>query len=276
MHLSKLAVQNFRGFSNVTIEFDDITVLIGENNTGKTSVLHAIQIALARGISRKGTPFEDQDFLLTSPTAKPGDAGALVITLEFSERKPGDWDAAILQTLADVLDLRTSANGDLNYVTLRITSSFDNTIKDFVTDFDFLNAKGAPIPKGKRPATLISAQQLNPIFYLSALRDTAREFGQRSSLWSPFLRNPAIPPQDQQRLEQALQALNDEIIRLDTRLTQVKATLGKAQDVVSLGQQNVVMGRHCANQSVLRSCHRICPVVHAGWMHASSMGPKSF
>jgi predicted ATP-dependent endonuclease of OLD family len=43
MKLTKLTIKNFRGFEEETIDFDDITVFVGENNTGKTTILDAIR-----------------------------------------------------------------------------------------------------------------------------------------------------------------------------------------------------------------------------------------
>ena len=44
MHLEELVIHNFRGFKDYTLKLEPFTVLIGENNSGKTSVLQAIQL----------------------------------------------------------------------------------------------------------------------------------------------------------------------------------------------------------------------------------------
>ena len=47
MRLSKITIDNFRGIKHVDVELErDMTVLIGENNVGKTSVLEALQLCL--------------------------------------------------------------------------------------------------------------------------------------------------------------------------------------------------------------------------------------
>ncbi len=47
MRLSKLKIENFRGIECTEVELDrDATVLIGENNSGKTSVLEALRLGL--------------------------------------------------------------------------------------------------------------------------------------------------------------------------------------------------------------------------------------
>lgn len=50
MHLKKLAVRNFRRLQNVVIDLaSDITIFVGANNSGKTSVGHALQMFTGHG-----------------------------------------------------------------------------------------------------------------------------------------------------------------------------------------------------------------------------------
>jgi predicted ATP-dependent endonuclease of OLD family len=42
MKLRSVTVKNFRALADVTVELDDTTVLIGENNSGETSFLEAL------------------------------------------------------------------------------------------------------------------------------------------------------------------------------------------------------------------------------------------
>ena len=53
MLLEKIDIVNFKGIRNLSLRLDKTTVLIGENNTGKTTVLEAIQICLGRSLKSK-------------------------------------------------------------------------------------------------------------------------------------------------------------------------------------------------------------------------------
>ena len=47
MHLSNITIKNFRGFKDNFYNFDtQMNVILGDNTTGKTTLLHAVQIAL--------------------------------------------------------------------------------------------------------------------------------------------------------------------------------------------------------------------------------------
>jgi putative ATP-dependent endonuclease of OLD family len=233
MYLASAIIENYRGFKRIDLGFDATTVLIGENNTGKTSLLDGIRAALSRQ-SRRG--FEDHDYYLASDKSRPGEAGALMITLDFAEQKSGDWSQEVIQTLADAIVFQ----GTERHVTLRIESSFDKKTNDFVTDWNFLDAAGKPLSKAKRAGNLFALQQLNPVHYLTALRDAGREFNPRSGLWAPFLRNPQIPAATQQQLEKELSQLNDKILNAEPRLQGVKQNLSKAQKLVSLSDKDTV------------------------------------
>lgn len=54
MKLRRLQIENFRGITSLDLDLGDTTVLIGENNTGKTAVLDALRFALRDVRSRRG------------------------------------------------------------------------------------------------------------------------------------------------------------------------------------------------------------------------------
>jgi len=55
MYISELSLKNFRGFKEeTTIKFNNgINVLIGHNNSGKTSIIKALELLLSSGISKQ-------------------------------------------------------------------------------------------------------------------------------------------------------------------------------------------------------------------------------
>lgn len=75
MKLTKLIIRNFRKLNNVEISFENASFLIGANNTGKSSVLKAIDILLnldskieniqSKYIDEAGTErIEDEDTII--------------------------------------------------------------------------------------------------------------------------------------------------------------------------------------------------------------------
>ena len=235
MFLSKVAIENFRGLKSLTLCLDKTTVLIGENNCGKTSILEAIRLCLSRAV--RGNPFEDQDHHLDSSGAAPGDAGDLKITLTFSEATVGEWPTEVIQALADAAVF--DQNGLYNVI-FTVSSSYDVVKKDFTSNWDFLDPAGKVRVKAKRSSTLTSLQNLFNVFYLTAFREATRDFSSKSAFWGPFLRNPSIPDNIKTQLEKDLADLNAKILNSEQRLKQVGVNLGKAQQVVSLGKTDTV------------------------------------
>jgi len=189
-------------------------------------------------LSRRGLAFEDYDFHLPNKDAQPGDAGPLSLTFKFVEDQTNQWREEIIQALGDDVIVFLE---DKRAIILRVTSAFDEITRDFVTDWDFLNTDGVPLPpRTKRPQVLGTLQQLCPVFYLTALRDAAKDFGPRAPFWSPFLRNPNIPPEVRKELENELNTLNTKIIDAHKSLKDVSENLQKAGYVVPLGEKQKV------------------------------------
>jgi len=87
--LNKLKVSNFRCIGNqpVEIELDDIVILVGPNNTGKTAILRAYEVVMQHG-SKEGDLTID-DF----PDGKNVEGRQPTIELEtvvFEKTAPGE------------------------------------------------------------------------------------------------------------------------------------------------------------------------------------------
>ena len=60
--LSQLQIRNFRGTRNANLLFPDHVVLIGDNNTGKSTVLEAINLVLGPNRLSRRPPINEHDF----------------------------------------------------------------------------------------------------------------------------------------------------------------------------------------------------------------------
>ncbi len=237
MKLVRLDIQNFRGIKKLSIPLDDTTVLVGENNSGKSSILDALSICLSRSLARKGNAFSEYDYHLPNAAAQPSDADPITFTLFFKECTEDEWPDAILQTFSDAIQVDT--NG-LNSLTLRVTSSFDKATAQFATQWDFLDGAGNPLTKAKNPRLLIQLQQCAPVFYLAALRDAAQEFRPRSQFWGPFVRNLKIDETVRKQLEDTLSELNQKVLDAHTAFKDVKDRLTETTRLVPLAGKDPV------------------------------------
>ncbi len=123
MKLVEITIENFRGIQSLHLPLDGLTVLIGENNTGKSTVLEAIRLVLTRGFGvRRSGQFTEYDFHLKDGAATPQTAEPISITLHFAEEQEGEWPDAVVQQMSEVIQLDMTAG--LNHIWLQAKGAF--------------------------------------------------------------------------------------------------------------------------------------------------------
>jgi len=91
MYLSHLDIENFRGIRSANLDFGETTVMIGENDSGKTSLLEAICLVLSPRPESRSIVFMPQDFYMVAGPKGYQPVGHLSIRLTFRERKSDEW-----------------------------------------------------------------------------------------------------------------------------------------------------------------------------------------
>ena len=114
MFLRSLEVKKFRGIVSGRLDLDETTVLIGENDCGKSSLLAAIAVALA-GPPEAPPHIECHHFHRPADPAQPPQ-GPVRIELEFAERSAGEWDGEAAKPLAPLLASAPTGNRVLRLV----------------------------------------------------------------------------------------------------------------------------------------------------------------
>jgi len=237
LRLTTVIVRNFRGIRELSVDLDKVTVLVGENNTGKTAFLEAIRICLERLRGRSRVVFEEYDYHLVDESSAPADADPITIELCFREPAPDTWKMEISQELDPVLAMKD----DLYQLVFRLTSSFDAASGDFTLDWCFLDADGnEKTGQAKSSSHLIALQRLCPAFYLSALRDAAQHFGTRGRFWRTFLSETTIPEAEKAELEKEFEKLNERLLNSHQPLADVRTRLEDAKKVIDFGAGDAV------------------------------------
>lgn len=238
MKLKEIAIHNFRGISSLHLPLDNLVILIGENNSGKSTVLEAIRLVLTRGFGvRQDGRFSEYDFHLKDATATPQTADPILITLHFAEERENEWPDEIIQQLNEVMQ----PDGDgLYHVWLQGIGKYNQELGAFETRRTFLNSDGLELSlKNANPLNLVS--RLVPLFFLSALRDASQEFSQRGQFWSGFLKSIQLPDEQRERIEELLQEVNTTVINANEGLTQVISKIADASRLVPLNTDNPVV-----------------------------------
>ena len=232
MKLVEIKIENFRGIRSLSLPLDNLTVLIGENNTGKSTVLEAIRLVLTRGFGiRRGGQFTEYDFHLKDADTTPQTAGAISITLHFAEEQQDEWPETVVQQMSEVIQLDTSTG--LNHIWLRAEGVFQEETASFDTKWAFVNSAGEELVlRSATPINLLS--RFVPVFFLSALRDASQEFGQRGQFWSGFLKSINLPNEKREEIEEMLREVNESVIGSNAGLAEVMKKIAETKRLVPL------------------------------------------
>jgi len=236
MFIKKLELQNFRSFEHEIIELDDITVFVGENNTGKSSIMDAIKFVI-------GTPSWNEgltryDYHLKTSKSNPGDAGELVIKVEMSENQEDEWPQEIQQTIPDVVDY--DENG-LLHIYLSLKGTYDQTLNKTFPVKEFTAKTGdAKSPKANTSQSFSNLRKFLPIFQIESIRNFEAEFQQKRGVFRKFLNSDKIDIEQKAKLEKSLTALNNEIIDILKNIKLLKTNLKKSMTVLSGTEEAII------------------------------------
>lgn len=242
MRIASVRIRNFRSLVDIRLPLSRGTVIIGENNTGKSAVLDALRFVLSRPGARRPQPAE-YDFHLPDPKTDPRAGEGIIIEIVFREELPDEWSDEAIQELLPVI--QADVANDIRSVYLRYTYRYNPNSKSFDALWAFTNAKGEEL-KGKGvlgSAVMPLLYRTVPLFYLSALRDVTDEFGTRSQFWVRLLKALSIPEAEHAEIQAQLEQVNARILAADPRLKNVTDTLDQLQHVVATATKNAVSVR---------------------------------
>lgn len=240
MQITEFTIRNFRGIKDLTLELDSTTVLIGENNSGKTTVLHALRACLSKLRNNgRAVVFDEYDFHLDENSKDPTQAEPIELILTFQETDK-EWPAEIEQQLGgDGGIISFIGAEETARIRLKVIAKYSAVTGDVETEFNFLDANENPLANKNR-SKLYDLQQLRPLFYLSALRDASREFSKTSQFWSPFIKNSQITEEKKKEIEEQLVEINQEIINAHGTFKHVQEHLSSVQKLVSVAGKDTV------------------------------------
>lgn len=103
MHISRLVIRNYRNFHHLDVPLQPgVNCLIGENNTGKTNLLHAIRLAVDANLSSQFRQLLDQDLHSQSDFSVPNQ---VIVSVEFRDYQHAVNECALLGSCAVDTDL---------------------------------------------------------------------------------------------------------------------------------------------------------------------------
>lgn len=94
MRLSSIRIRNFRNFSNFEVQLGRSAVILGENQIGKTNLIHALRLVMDPSLPESARQLRPEDFW---DGAKPLDENSYIqISVEISDFEDDEDELAIL------------------------------------------------------------------------------------------------------------------------------------------------------------------------------------
>ena len=160
MLLRSVRIQDFRAVKSAAISFDPTTVLIGENDCGRSSVMEAIALALGWNAGEGEFLFQPFHFCSTS-------AAAISITLEFSESAPSEWDGEGFDILRSSLPAALERDRRFRLNVIRA--------QEAATEWAFCSTHDPPLLNDRK--MLAWLRERMPVFWLNEGMTSARAAG---------------------------------------------------------------------------------------------------
>jgi len=236
--ITTVRVSNFRSISNIEVELNDLTVLIGANNAGKTSFLDAMFAAIGAG--RKTLGADD----IRLETAEASVPKTRLITVDVLIRPVGAtgeivgaYPAGSFWTnLWGTSGLATDDDG--NEITPIRTQLVWSAVRgEYVMERRFLKEwrtfdqwLSAPANDRQVAASLIEPIALH---YVDAKRDLEDDLRRQGSFWRRLTDDLGLDPADIAAMETTLSEINQTIVDKSEILKHLKTNLASLKNVVS-------------------------------------------
>lgn len=237
MYISKVEIYNFRSHKNTLVELSENNVLIGQNNTGKTAFLDAVNYAIGMG---KGIPTED-DFYASEDIFDPKNSDPIRIILEFRETKDirfSDNVAYIFDKAIQFDEEQYPDEDPIRYLRMCYECKYDKVRDRYVDKRYFVDLNNKKLPKDSG----VKRDHLSffPFFYLTTLRDINREIKNKSSFWGKL--KASIDYKDKEDdIKDLIDQLNGLLLADNVTVTDLISKLKELEDSVRIVPDSIYL-----------------------------------
>lgn len=196
MRIARLNVENFRGISKGQLFFSSRSVLVGDNNTGKSTLLEAIDLVLGPERLSRQAPIDEHDFYGGQYMGSDGQSKEIKVEVIIVDLSPEQqrhfrdhlewWDSAGQELLLGPPPEKTDEEGVLPALRVGFRGWYDMEEDDFSCETYFLSP---PRMDGTYTQFKTVDKRLCGFLFLRTLRTGSRALSlERGSLLDIILR----------------------------------------------------------------------------------------
>jgi putative ATP-dependent endonuclease of the OLD family len=238
IRICEVRIRNFRSLKFVNVELDRTTILIGENNSGKTSFLEALVSAI--GGLRQGLTADDI-FLESGESSIPKDRHIIVDVLVRPTNGDGKridyFPAGGYWTQAFGSGIRQD-DDDLDFVGIRATLKWNKIEGDYKVERGFLK-EWPKDPQYIDALSIDNTLRITPaleplvLFFMDAKRDIEDDMRRQKSIWGKITSDLGLPLEFAREVEGMLNELNSNMIDNSEVLTHLTGSLQILNNLVA-------------------------------------------
>lgn len=221
-------VHGFRGLKDIEVELEQTTILTGMNNSGKTSFLKALQLALGNRQFLSQDDFHIQGNEISEKIV----VDLLIIPVDEKGKQVENFSENWLDLFTEDR-IRTDTSGTIPYVPLRIIITFDEVKNNYKIQQYILS--GWPPFKTEALSWFQSDNGKEipfrfeelPFFYVDAQRDILEDIRFKNSYLGKMLSKIEYEYEEQAKneIEQNIEELNKTVVEQSNTLSTLKEIL---------------------------------------------------
>lgn len=222
--IKTVRIAGFRGLEDIEVELDQVTVLTGMNNTGKTSFLKALQVVFGN----RQFISQDDFFIQENRGSKTIVIDICIVPIGEAGNQVDDFSNEWEQVLTTD---RIRSNGEQSVVPLRTVITFDAVSTSFNTQQFILPIWGAYLTDNNPWFTRDNGKKTTfyfeeiPFFYMDAQRDILEDTKLRNSYLGKMLSKIEYSDELTQEIEEKIKRLNEEAVKESNILLGIKTAL---------------------------------------------------
>jgi putative ATP-dependent endonuclease of the OLD family len=237
--IEKVRVKNFRSLKSVEVTLTPLTLLVGSNNSGKTSFLKALNLAL--GIEKRNVTLDDLFIDGNSNRIQGNDSNKITIDVkiipvnekfeivpEFNE----NWSSEFTESSTDLI-------GNQQVLMFRTQYTLSSNGSDVKAEkFVIRGNWDAPNINPQTDILTASFEKL-PLYFIDAQRDIIDDLRNRTSYFGRLSTQIGYESEALKKIEEQLATLNEDAVTNSDVMTHLKDKLKELNTALQSNQENV-------------------------------------